>query len=105
MRRAPTDAERKLWQILRDRRFEQYKFRRQFPIGNYIVDFVCLSEKLIIEADGGQHDENRDADLARTRWLELNGYRVLRFWNREILAETEGVYICILRALNPELFA
>lgn len=93
LRQNQTDAERKLWFELR-RNTLGPSFRRQHPIGNYIVDFVCLNLnlKLIIEADGGQHDEEQAAyDAARTAWLEARGYSVLRFWNNDILSNMEGV--------------
>jgi very-short-patch-repair endonuclease len=90
MRREPTDAERKLWFMLRDRRFGSEKFRRQILIGKYIVDFVCLKRKLIIEADGGQHTES-SYDVVRDRWLADEGHRVIRYNNNEILANSAGV--------------
>jgi very-short-patch-repair endonuclease len=91
MRAQPTDAERRLWSKLRFLQLEGLKFRRQAPIGAYIVDFVCFPMQLIIEVDGGQHalDERRDA--RRTAWLESQGFRVLRFWNNEVLSNTEGI--------------
>ena len=90
MRRAMTDAERKLWFLLRDRRFAGTKFRRQAPIGPYIADFVCLRRKLIVEADGGQHSESvRDA--VRDSWLESEGYVAVRYSNLDILKNPEGV--------------
>jgi very-short-patch-repair endonuclease len=85
-----TDAERRLWYHLRAHRFSGYKFKRQIPIGRYIVDFVCLAERLVIEVDGGQHADNQ-LDLRRTQWLEDQGFRVLRFWNNEVLNNTDGV--------------
>ena len=91
LRQNLTDAEKKLWSILR-RDTLGHSFRRQHPIGKYIVDFVCLDRKLIIEADGGQHNEEQAAyDAARTAWLEERGYKVLRFWNNDILGNLEGV--------------
>jgi very-short-patch-repair endonuclease len=95
MRRAPTEAELRLWRLLRDRRLSRLKFRRQVPIGPYIVDFLCVSAQLIVEADGSQHgesvrDERRDADLARRGWA------VLRFWNHDILRNRESVIDTIL---------
>ncbi len=90
MRKAPTDAEKILWHILRDRRFSGYKFRRQAPIGNYIADFVCPSERLIVEADGSQHAES-PRDAARDAWFASQGFRVRRFWNAEILQKREMV--------------
>jgi adenine-specific DNA-methyltransferase len=93
LRREQTDVERKLWYAFRDRRFHAYKFRRQQPIGPYVVDFVCFEERLIIELDGGQHAEpERFAhDAARTRFLEQEGFRVLRFWNPELNDNYAGV--------------
>ena len=85
LRRGMTDAERLLWQHLRGRQIAGLRFRRQHPLGRYILDFVCLEIGLAIEVDGGQHDEGRDRDRARTAWLEQRGYRVLRFWNHEVL--------------------
>lgn len=90
MRREPTDAERKLWLLLRDRRLSGAKFRRQAPVGPYIADFVCLRLKLIVEADGGQHIENMH-DLERDRWLTEEGYVVVRYNNVDILNNREGV--------------
>jgi len=101
LRRHQTDAEQKLWAHLR-RNALGVSFRRQHPIGKYIVDFICLDRKLIIEADGGQHDEERAAhDAARTAWLEAQGYRVLRFWNNDILTNIEGVVEVIRAHLPP----
>ncbi|MGC2526067.1 MAG: endonuclease domain-containing protein, partial [Stellaceae bacterium] len=81
LRREPTDAEQRLWALLRDRRLAGYKFRRQHPIDNFIVDFACTRHRLVIEADGGQHAENV-SDERRTPLLQLRGWR---FWNNEIL--------------------
>ena len=86
MRRAPTEAERALWHALRDRRLASMKWRRQFPLGNYIVDFICLEHRLIVEADGSQHAESV-YDAARDAWLRAQGFDVLRFGNGEILIE------------------
>lgn len=93
LRRKPTDAEHWLWQHLRLRQMAQFKFRRQHPIGQYIVDFICLEAGLIIEIDGGQHNEekNNKADVTRTQWLEKQGFTVLRFWNNEVLANITAV--------------
>jgi len=91
LRKQLTDAERRLWQILRGRRLSSVKFRRQQPIGPFVVDFVCFERKLIIEVDGGQHAEQVSYDAERSRWFESQGYRVLRFWNNEVLADTGAV--------------
>jgi very-short-patch-repair endonuclease len=90
MRHEPTEAERKLWYLLRDRRFNGFKFRRQVQIGPYIVDFVCPAKRLIIEADGGQHAEN-GYDERRDIWLKAQGFRIRRFWNDEILNRADEV--------------
>ena len=96
-----TDAERKLWVRLRRRQIDGYRFRRQVPIGGYIVDFVCLAERLVVEIDGGQHkeDEGQAQDAQRTRWLQSKGYRVLRFWNSSVLTQTHVVLETIFSAL------
>ena len=90
-----TDAERRLWFMLRAHRLNGLSFRRQVPIGRYIVDFVCQERRLIIEVDGGQHAENaRDAE--RDRWIASKGYRVLRFWNHDVLRNRTGVLEMIM---------
>lgn len=91
LRKNQTDAEQCLWQRLRGRSLAGLKFRRQHPIGPYICDFVCVDQKLIIEIDGGQHTSNREKDAARTAYLQSQGFRVVRFWNHEVLAATEAV--------------
>ena len=98
LRRDLTEAERKLWKVLRSRQFEGAKFRRQQPIGPFIADFVCHENRLIVEADGGQHAE-RVSDRGRTAFLEVAGYRVIRFWNNEILENLDGVARLIVTAL------
>ncbi len=90
MRKQPTDAERALWHIVRDRRFSAFKFRRQVPIGPYVADFACLDRRLIVEADGGQHAEN-SYDEARDRWFESHGFRIRRFWNGDIFHQRQSV--------------
>jgi len=102
LRKNMTDAERALWRQLRSRQLSGHKFRRQQPIGKYIVDFVCLEKRLVIELDGGQHAEDAQAqnDSQRTAWLEQNGYRVLRFWNHEILHSIEAIKQAIFQALQ-----
>ena len=92
-----TDAERKLWTVLRGN-MTGFSFRRQHQIGRYIVDFVCLEKRLVIECDGSQHTEERDE--LRTKFLESEGFRVLRFWNNEILTNIEGVYEVIIIELG-----
>ncbi|PKP72417.1 MAG: hypothetical protein CVT83_00180 [Alphaproteobacteria bacterium HGW-Alphaproteobacteria-5] len=100
LRREQTEAEAKLWSRLR-RDALGHSFRRQHPIGPYIVDFVCLDLKLVIEADGGQHNEIRAAhDAKRTAWLEERGYEVIRFWNPDILRNIDGVLETILDVLE-----
>lgn len=94
-----TDAERKLWSALRGRQLEGFKFRRQHPLGPYILDFACIEHRLVIEADGGQHGES-DTDNRRTAILEQHGWRVIRFWNNDILTNIEGVVSEILRVLQ-----
>ncbi len=91
LRQRSTDAERLLWKHLKARQMAGLKFRRQAQIGRFIVDFVCYEKALIVEADGGQHAIEREKDEERTRWLNAQGYRVLRFWNNEILTNIEGV--------------
>jgi very-short-patch-repair endonuclease len=104
MRAQPTDAERVLWLRLRhDIALTGSHFRRQALIGPYIVDFASRKAKLVIELDGGQHDVQRDADDARTRRIEARGYRVLRFWNHDVLGNLDGVLSEIQSALNPDL--
>ncbi|HWI29256.1 MAG TPA: endonuclease domain-containing protein [Stellaceae bacterium] len=99
LRRDMTDAERALWRLLRARQLSGYKFRRQQPIDRYIADFVCLAYRLIIEVDGGQHATNIAYDERRIRYLESAGFQVLRFWNNEVLENSEGVCLKILEAL------
>jgi len=103
LRRDATPAERLLWEQLRSRRCAGVRFNRQFPIGPFICDFVSRAAKLVIEVDGGQHDRQADADAERTRYMEAQGYRVLRFWNNDVIERTEGVVMEIeqvLRALD-----
>ena len=98
----PTTAEQTLWKHLRLRQIDGHKFRRQQPIGRYIVDFVCLEAKLIVELDGAQHAHQATYDSLRTEWLEGQGFKVLRFWNNHVLAEVEVVKEVILEALASE---
>jgi very-short-patch-repair endonuclease len=101
LRREQTEAERRLWHLLRQRRLGGFRFRRQFPIGDFIVDFCCREQGLVVEVDGGQHQEQAEADRRRSRLIEARGYRVLRFWNSDVLANTDGVLEQILSALTP----
>ena len=100
LRRTQTDAETKLWLHLRDRQICGAKFRRQHPIGPFIVDFCCVERGLIIELDGGQHAEQASRDESRTNLVERHGFRVLRFWDNEVLIDFEAVLEQIFRALN-----
>ena len=100
LRRRQTDAERLLWRHLRDRRFAGYKFRRQVSIGNYIADFVCLRYMLIIEVDGGQHLEQQEYDDIRTCYLESLGFKVIRFWNNDVLGNLADVLDALTLALS-----
>jgi very-short-patch-repair endonuclease len=100
LRRNPTDAERRLWRHLRQRQLDGHRFRRQVPIGPYVADFVCLERRLIVEVDGGQHAVEADRDEVRTAWLEGQRFSVLRFWNNDVLGETEGVLEAIKRELE-----
>lgn len=99
LRARMTDAERKLWFALRDRRFAAFKFRRQVPIGPYIVDFVCFELRVIVEVDGGQHADSA-ADIERDKWLAENEFRVLRYWNNDVLQNLEGVLTALLTELE-----
>lgn len=99
-RKDPTDAERKLWSILRSHRLQGWKFKRQEQLVDYIVDFVCFRARLIVEADGSQHADSAE-DLKRTAWLDGQGFRVIRFWNNDILLNPGGVATAILAALPP----
>ena len=102
LRRGQTDAERALWTRLRNKQPEGIKFRRQQPLGPYIVDFVSFEKRLVLEIDGGQHNEEemKQRDESRTMCLEANGYQVLRFWDNEVLTNTEGVLEKITEALR-----
>ena len=101
LRRGETDAERKLWMRLRDRQVNGAKFRRQQPIGRYIVDFFCPESKLVVELDGGHHADQVEADMRRADFLTKSGYRVLRFWDNDVLADTEAVLQKIVNELIP----
>ena len=99
MRREPTDAEKRLWRLLRGSRLAGWRFRRQHLIGPYIVDFACFEARLVVEADGGQHSGSvRDGE--RDAYLKQCGWQVLRFWNNEVLGNSDGVVTAILEALG-----
>ena len=98
LRHDMTLAERRLWNILRLRRLDGFRFRRQLPIGPFIVDFACLGARLVIEIDGGQHMDAA-GDHARDAFLQRQGFQVLRFWNNEVMADLEGVHALIVQRL------
>jgi very-short-patch-repair endonuclease len=98
MRREPTDAETAMWRLLRDRRLSKFKFRRQVPFRNYILDFVCLDARLVVEIDGSQHaDSERDA--ARDAAINAEGFRIARYWNNDVLQRPTSVLEDILAKL------
>ena len=101
LRASQTDAEKLLWKYLRSKQLENTKFRRQQPIGNYIVDFISLDKKLIIELDGGQHSINTEKDQQRDNWLTGQGFKVLRFWNNDVIENTKGVLESIMENISP----
>jgi very-short-patch-repair endonuclease len=101
LRSRMTDAERKLWFALRDRRFAGFKFRRQVQISPFIADFVCFEARLVIEVDGGQHADSVQ-DRRRDRWFAANKFRVMRFWNSEVRSNLEGVMTLLSEALRVE---
>lgn len=100
MRKSFTDVEMRLWQLLRGRNLQCFKFRRQHPLGPYIVELICLEKRLVIEVDGGQHVEQARYDAKRSADLESAGYRLLRFWDNDVLTHTEEVMQAILSALD-----
>ena len=97
-----TDAESLMWGLLRSRRLADAKFRRQHPLGRYILDFYCHDHKLCVELDGSQHIEQEEYDLARAAWLQGQGIASLRFWNNQVLNETESVMEAIYLALTAD---
>ena len=105
LRREQTEAESLLWQNLRAKRLGGAKFRRQHLIGDHIVDFCCLRSRLVIEIDGGQHTEDTENDAARTARLEARGFKVIRFWNDNVLRNLEGVLTSSQDALRESGFA
>jgi very-short-patch-repair endonuclease len=102
LRNEMTVAESYLWQRLRSRQIHGFKFRRQHPVGKYILDFACIEARLAIEVDGGQHNEMQINDDQRTALLEAQGWKVLRFWNNEVLQNIEGVLEKVLNALTVD---
>lgn len=100
LRTTMTPEELRLWYLLRDRRFFGYKFRRQMPIGPYVVDFACIKAKLIVELDGGQHQDRETYDSRRCEFLNANGWEVVCFWNNEFRENEEGVLMVLLQHLR-----
>ena len=100
LRQNMTQAERRIWQILRSHQMKEYKFRREVPIGRYIADFVCHEARLIVEINGGQHDRSAPREAERSGFLQNEGYRILRFWNNEVLANRDGVHETIANELG-----
>lgn len=100
LRRRLTDAERTLWRCLRFRQLGGFKFRRQSPIGPFIADFVCIERRLVIEVDGGQHADQVERDERRTEYLRTRGYHVLRFWDHDVLLQTQDVVDSIFHHLQ-----
>ena len=100
LRKSSTDAEHLLWKHLRAKRMNGLKFKRQQPIGKYIVDFICFEKRIVIELDGGQHAIRCDKDKRRDSWLEGQTFRVLRFWNNDVLTNIHGVLQIILTACS-----
>ena len=94
-----TDAERRLWGRLRRKQIDEVHFRHQVPLGPYVVDFLCFEHRLIVEVDGGQHEREAEADSQRTAWLKEQGFRVIRFWNNDVLTNTDGVILTIQMAV------
>jgi len=99
MRRQPTEAKAAMWHLLRDRRFDRFKFRRQAPVENFILDFVCFEQRLVIEIDGGQHAESR-RDAERDTILKASGFRIARYWNNDVLYQSIAVQEDILAKLS-----
>jgi very-short-patch-repair endonuclease len=101
MRRIATDAERKLWFLLRDRRLDGIKFRRQVPFGPYILDFVCFERGLVVEVDGGQHAES-ESDVKRDAYLRAEGFSTVRYWNTDVLKNPDGVLTDLMAQLEAK---
>ena len=103
LRKGSTETENFLWRYLKAKRFEGYKFRRQEPIGKYIVDFVCFEKRIVIECDGGQHSFQIREDRSRDEWFRMQGYQVLRFWDNEVFQKTESILQVIWEACQKQL--
>ncbi len=99
LRKNPTEAEKTLWQKIRNHQIGGYKFRRQSPLYAYVADFLCAELKLVVEVDGGQHNDS-ESDKARTAFLESKGYAVVRFWNNDVLGNIEGVVTSLTLTLS-----
>ncbi len=102
MRSEPTEVERIIWRLLRAKRLAGFKFKRQVPVGPYIVDFVCFHRRLVVELDGSQHADN-PYDEVRDRWFESQGFRVVRFWNSQVIENPEGIADMILRVAEAPI--
>ena len=100
LRTGMTETERLLWQVLRGKQINGYRFRRQHPIGRYIADFACIEQKMVIELDGGQHQDQLVYDQARSTFLQAQGWQVLRFWNNDVLNNIDGVLASIAERLS-----
>jgi very-short-patch-repair endonuclease len=101
LRTGSTEEEGRLWALLRNRRFAEYKFRRQVPIDRYIADFVCHSARLVVELDGSQHVES-ERDMIRDAAIQRHGYRILRIWNNDLTHARDSVLDAVWHALNPQ---
>jgi len=100
LRQNLTEAEKRVWQILRSRQMNGHRFRRQVPIGPYIADFLCHEARLIVEIDGGQHNPSSQQEAERSAFLQTEGYRILRLWNNEVLENPEGAHEAIAERLG-----
>ena len=100
LRNNATDAERHLWRQLSGRKLGGYKFSRQIPVGRFVCDFMCREARVVVELDGGQHGQDEARDAYRSEYIEGEGYQVLRFWNNDVLGNTDGVLAAILRTLE-----
>ncbi len=103
LRQRSAEAERLFWSRVRAHRLGGFKFKRQQPLGPYIVDFVCFEARLVVELDGGHHTQTLVSDTERDRWLSERGFRVTRFWNNEVLGNIEGVLAEVASTLSPSL--